>query len=363
MKRLAASFEIAGRDRGLRRRRGAQAVAARRSRAYREAMRQFAGDARTSTSGTRASTSSERRRRAASAATREQAQARSSSDGRRRRGRKDSLRALAKLTEVRRRRAADRRRPAADRARSTSSAGRRRRDDARGEIARSSVGATARTLPARPAARCSSSYRFVDLARKVVGVGSVGTRCWIVLLLGRDDERSALPAGQGGASRRCSSRSLGAERVREPRPARGRGPAADAGRERHLPRLGRTRPGSTASARDFYVRQLWDWKASVDLEHDRARGPGASTRGCAAGRSRGRTRARATAIAIAAYLGKSDAFDHAIARVRRGLRRPERARLRRARRGRPKRADDRQGVRRLGGRGDRAVRAPTRGER
>ena len=31
-------------------------------------------------------------------------------------------------------------------------------------------------------------YRLTDMARKVVGVGSVGTRCWIVLLLGRDDD-------------------------------------------------------------------------------------------------------------------------------------------------------------------------------
>ena len=29
-------------------------------------------------------------------------------------------------------------------------------------------------------------YQFCDMARKVVGVGSVGTRCWIILLLGRD---------------------------------------------------------------------------------------------------------------------------------------------------------------------------------
>ena len=31
-------------------------------------------------------------------------------------------------------------------------------------------------------------YRFVDIARKVVGVGSVGTRAWVVLMLGRDEE-------------------------------------------------------------------------------------------------------------------------------------------------------------------------------
>ena len=54
---------------------------------------------------------------------------------------------------------------------------------------------------ARPAERSApllEQFRFVELARKVVGVGSVGTRAWIVLMLGRDDERSAVPAGQGG---------------------------------------------------------------------------------------------------------------------------------------------------------------------
>ncbi len=57
----------------------------------------------------------------------------------------------------------------------------------------------------------SSSYRYVDIARKVVGVGSVGTRAWIVLLLGRDEQRPALPADQGG-------RGVGARAV--PRPER-----------------------------------------------------------------------------------------------------------------------------------------------
>ena len=42
-------------------------------------------------------------------------------------------------------------------------------------------------------------YRFRDIARKVVGVGSVGTRAWVVLLTGADDARPAVPAGEGGA--------------------------------------------------------------------------------------------------------------------------------------------------------------------
>ena len=42
-------------------------------------------------------------------------------------------------------------------------------------------------------------FHFADAARKVVGVGSVGTRAWIVLMVGNDDERPAVPPGQGGA--------------------------------------------------------------------------------------------------------------------------------------------------------------------
>ena len=79
-------------------------------------------------------------------------------------------------------------------------------------------------------------FVYCDMARKVVGVGSVGTRCWIVLMLGRDDLRPAVPAGEGG-------RGVGAQplprrqQVHQPGSAGGRGPAADAGQQRHLPRL------------------------------------------------------------------------------------------------------------------------------
>ena len=46
-------------------------------------------------------------------------------------------------------------------------------------------------------------FRYVHAAYKVVGVGSVGTRCYIMLMLGRDHERPAVPAGQGGAGLRA----------------------------------------------------------------------------------------------------------------------------------------------------------------
>ena len=74
--------------------------------------------------------------------------------------------------------------------------------------------------------------------------------------------------------------------------------------------LGWTRgPGG----RDFYFRQLWDMKGSVDIDDARARRPRASTAGSAA-RSLARAHARSgDAVAIAAYLGTSDTFDGAIA--------------------------------------------------
>ena len=79
-------------------------------------------------------------------------------------------------------------------------------------------------------------YRYLHAARKVVGVGSVGTRCYILLLVGRDDGdplflqvKEAGPSVLEGVPR--------AERVPAPRAAGRRRSAADAGRDRHLPRL------------------------------------------------------------------------------------------------------------------------------
>ena len=78
-------------------------------------------------------------------------------------------------------------------------------------------------------------FRFVHAARKVVGVGSVGARAWITLLVGRDTDdplflqlKEAQPVLEPFRQ----------EPVGEPRPAGGRGSAADAGRQRHHARLG-----------------------------------------------------------------------------------------------------------------------------
>ena len=61
------------------------------------------------------------------------------------------------------------------------------------------------------------------------------------------------------------------------------------------------------------MRQLWDGKGSADIESMDARDDGRATRGSAAGPSPAPTPAPATARAIAAYLGKGDRFDRAIA--------------------------------------------------
>jgi uncharacterized protein (DUF2252 family) len=154
------------------------------------------------------------------------------------------------------------------------------------------------------------SYRFAEVARKVVGVGSVGTRARIVLLVGRDDEDPLfLQAKEAEAS------------VLEPYAGKSR--FANHGRRvvegQWLMQaasdifLGWIRAtGIDSKQRDLYVRQLWDWKASADVD---AMAPGDMTD---YGEMCGWTLARAHArsgdrVAIAAYLGAGDVFDNAMA--------------------------------------------------
>jgi uncharacterized protein (DUF2252 family) len=153
-------------------------------------------------------------------------------------------------------------------------------------------------------------YEFTDIARKVVGVGSVGTRCWIILLLGRDEsdplflqvkeaEESVL-ARFAGASRynNQGERVVNGQRLMQA--------ASDIflGWQRFA--------GLDGKTRDFYVRQLRDWKFSVDIATMIPRGLRLYGELC------GLTLARAHArsgdeMAIAAYMGASDVFDNAIA--------------------------------------------------
>jgi uncharacterized protein (DUF2252 family) len=154
-------------------------------------------------------------------------------------------------------------------------------------------------------------FRFADLARKVVGVGSVGTRCWIVLMLGRDDvDPVFLQVKEAEAS--VLSRFVGASKYTN------QGQRVVAGQRLMQASsdifLGwqRIEAGLDGQQRDFYVRQLRDWKYSVDIETMVPRGMRMYGELC------GWTLARAHArsgdrIAIAAYLGGSDVFDRAIA--------------------------------------------------
>ena len=154
-------------------------------------------------------------------------------------------------------------------------------------------------------------YEFVHVARKVVGVGSVGTRCWIVLMLGRD-ESDPLFLQVKEAEESVLSRFLGASEFAN------MGQRVVAGQRLMQASsdifLGwhRVAAGLDGKQRDFYVRQLRDWKFSLDVD---AMVPGGMRMyGALCGWTLARAHARSgDSIAIAAYLGGSDVFDQAIA--------------------------------------------------
>jgi uncharacterized protein (DUF2252 family) len=155
------------------------------------------------------------------------------------------------------------------------------------------------------------TYRFVDMARKVVGVGSVGTRASVFLLVGRDGKDPlVLQAKEAQAS--VLEPHLGAS-VFDNHGAR----VVHGQRISHAASdifLSWTRSmGLDGKEHDFYVRQLWDWKASIDLSTISESGLHAYTRAC--GWSLARAHARSgDRLAIAAYLGAGQSFDEAIAR-------------------------------------------------
>jgi uncharacterized protein (DUF2252 family) len=148
------------------------------------------------------------------------------------------------------------------------------------------------------------------MARKVVGVGSVGTRAWVVLLQGRDDGDPLF---------------LQVKEARESvlEPFVGRDPTPNHGQRvvqgQWLMQassdilLGWLRaPDPAGHERDFYVRQLWDWKVSADIESLAPRGLTMYGELCAWTLARAHARS-GDRIAIAAYLGSSDTFDRALA--------------------------------------------------
>ena len=304
VKRLVASFAVAGRDRGFdAKQRTPINLAVTRS--YRQAMQGFARmrtldnwyerlDVEEIVRRWQGSVSSKAQR----TAERNLAKARS----------KDSLRAFGKLTEVvdgERRIVSDPPviTPVEELARPEEA---RRLDDYMHELIRS----YRRTLSG-DRRQLLERFRYVHTARKVVGVGSVGTRAWIVLMLGRDeDDPLILQAKEAEAS------------VLEP--FLGKSEYANHGQRvvegQHLTQaasdimLGWLRtPGvQDGVTRDFYVRQLWDAKGSALVETMTPRTLAVYGEIC--GWSLAKAHARSgDAIAIASYLGNGDVFDRAVA--------------------------------------------------
>lgn len=158
--------------------------------------------------------------------------------------------------------------------------------------------------------RLLERFRYVHAARKVVGVGSVGTRAWIVLMIGRDAEdplflqfKEAQPSvlepflGKGKFSNH-GQRVVEGQRLAQS--------ASDV-------LLGWTRhPGLDGVQRDYYVRQLWDRKGSalIDAMNPAVMKIYAELCGWTLARAHARS---GDAIAVAAYLGRGNKFDRALA--------------------------------------------------
>jgi len=149
-------------------------------------------------------------------------------------------------------------------------------------------------------------YRFSDYALKVVGVGSVGTRCFMIVLQGRDEGDPLILQAKEAT-----------ESVLEPY-------AGASKHANHAERVvhGQRQMQATSdiflgwcrgpAGRDFYFRQLWDMKGSVDIAQLQPEGlafyGGICARALAAAHAR-----TGDAVAISAYLGTGDTFDGAIA--------------------------------------------------
>lgn len=148
-------------------------------------------------------------------------------------------------------------------------------------------------------------YRFVDAARKVVGVGSVGTRCFVVLLAGRDtDDPLFLQIKE--ARRSVLEEHLPTGPYVHP------GHRVVAG-QRLLQAAGDIFLGwmTGPQGRAFYWRQLRDMKGSADVAGMTPGSLHAYARMCGTALARAHARS-GDRIAIASYLGTADTFDHAI---------------------------------------------------
>ena len=156
-----------------------------------------------------------------------------------------------------------------------------------------------------------SRYEFVDLARKVVGVGSVGTRCWVALFIGRDkgdplvlqvkqaEQSVAEPFLQPSEFTNMGQRVVEGQRLVQS--------ASDIF-------LGWDQVnGEDGVPRDFYFRQMWDWKLSPEIDTMLPEGLAVYVQMCGYVLALGHARS-GDAIAIDAYLGTGPKFDEAMCR-------------------------------------------------
>ncbi|KFI58280.1 hypothetical protein BCHO_0364 [Bifidobacterium choerinum] len=154
-----------------------------------------------------------------------------------------------------------------------------------------------------------SQYHYQDTARKVVGVGSVGTRAWVSVLTGRDID-DPLMLQMKEATDSVLERFVGRSRY----PSHGERvvqgqkliqTTADI-------MLGWTKfVANDGNPRDYYVRQLWNGKGSIDINHLNAVSLNDLGRMCAWCLAHAHARS-GDSIAIANYLGGTDAFDVAM---------------------------------------------------
>ncbi len=153
-------------------------------------------------------------------------------------------------------------------------------------------------------------FELADFARKVVGVGSVGTRAWIALMLGRDGQ-DPLFLQMKEAEASVFEEFLGKSQFSNhgERVVVGQR-LMQASSDIFLGWL-RVDSGLDGRERDFYVRQLKDWKGSAEIEQMVPQGLAMYGKLCGWTLARGHARS-GDRIAIAAYLGKGPTFDRAI---------------------------------------------------
>jgi uncharacterized protein (DUF2252 family) len=157
--------------------------------------------------------------------------------------------------------------------------------------------------------RLLEKYEFTDLARKVVGVGSVGSRCWVALFVGRDNtdplflQVKEAEAAVGEPFLGKSEYPSHGQRVVEGQRLMQGSSDIFLGWDRFT--------GEDGITRDFYLRQLWDWKFSVDIDLLTPDAFGIYAEIC--GWILARAHARAgDAIAMGSYLGGGDRFDRSM---------------------------------------------------